>query len=681
MSETRVLIVEDEKIIALDLQRRVERFGYQVVGLVSNYEDAVAAAADTAPDIILMDIMLSGERDGVDAALAIRERENTPIIFLTAYADARTVERVKRAEPVGYVLKPFKERELQTTLEIAIYKSRIDSELREQQELFSALLASISDGLIAFDETCSLRFANPVAETLAGIDAETHIGGDVRSAFVVFDDATEQPAPLNLERVQNIGVTDFENVHLKTARGGRIHIRGAITPVRFANNTVGGLISFQDVTNLREMTRIIQYQASHDLLTGLGNRDEFFRTLQEIAASATLPIRIHSFVYLDIDHFKVINDVCGHVAGDELLQQVSHDLKNFLDGLPAKTTAARLGGDEFGVLLFDTQPAEARRIAGEVLQRVRRKFVWQTNSFTVTASAGLVPIAGADTDAYALLAAADDAAYLAKDDGGNTVKVYETSDQSFRKRRGEMQWISKLNHALAENRFVLYTQPIVPTAELDSERYEVLLRLQYADGSLSSPGDFIPAAEKYNLMPLVDRWVLRNAFDALVKLAERGKRPMFTINLSAASLSDPTLADQIMQMIDATGVDSRQVCFEITETSAIHNMGRAANLIRTLSQQGLSFALDDFGNGFSSFSYLKHLSVDYLKIDGSFVRTIETDKTDLALVEAVNKIGHVMGMQTVAEFVHNAAVRDILCDVGVDFLQGNYIAHPRPLEL
>ena len=680
MSETCILIVEDEKIIALDLQRRIERFGYRVVGLVSNYEDAVTAAAETDPDIILMDIMLGGERDGVDAALAIHERKNTPIIFLTAYADAQTVERVKKAEPVGYVLKPFKDRELQTTLEIAIYKSRIDSKLREQQELFSTLLASISDGLIAFDETCSIRFANPVAETLVGIDAGVHIGSDVRTTFVVFDDVTENPVRLNLEQVQNIGTTNFNDVHLKTTRGGRIHIRGAITPVPFADSTVGGLISFQDVTNLREMTQIIQYQASHDVLTGLGNRDEFFRTLQEIAASTSSSVRVHSFVYFDIDHFKVINDVCGHIAGDELLQQVSHDLKNFLDGLSITTSTARLGSDEFGVLLFNTQPTEAIAIAAEILQRVRRKFMWQTNSFTVTASAGLVPITGTDTDAYSLLAAAGDAAHLAKDEGGNTVKMYETTNQSFRRRRGEMQWISKLNHALAENHFVLFTQPIVPVVEEDSEHHEVLLRLESPNGSLSSAIDFIPAAEKYNLMPLVDKWVLRNALNALVKLAERGKRPIFSINLSAASLSDPTLADQIIRTIDEVDVDSRQVCFEITETSAIQNMGRAANLIQTLSRQGFSFALDDFGNGFSSLSYLKHLSVDYLKIDGSFVRTIETDKTDLALVEVVNKIGHIMGMRTVAEFVDNVAIRDILVDIGVDFLQGYYISRPQRLE-
>lgn len=681
MNKTRILIVEDEKIIALDLQRRIERFGYEVIGVVSNYEDAVAAAAEDNPDIILIDIMLGGERAGADAALAIRERQDIPVIFLTAHADAQTVEHAKKAEPFGYVLKPFKEDELQATLEIAIYRSRLDSKLRAQQELFSALLASISDGLIAFDENCSLRFVNPVAERLTGIGFKTHGGREVCATFNVFDDVTEHAIPLNFERVQNAGIVEFDNVHLKTANNGRIHIRGKITPVHFVDGTVGGLIAFQDVTKLREMKRTIQYQASHDLLTGLQNRDEFFRVLRETVAGTVSPTQVHTLVCFDIDHFKVINDVCGHVAGDDLLQQISHDLQNDLDARPIETAIARLGDDEFGVLLLDTPPIEATVIAVEVLQCIRRRFTWQTSSFTVTASAGLVPVTGADSDAHVLLSAADDAAYLARyEDGGNTVRMYEQADQSFRQRRGEMQWISKLNDALAENRFVLFTQPIVPTAEPAPERHEVLLRLQSSDGSLLSPGEFIPAAEKYDLMPLIDQWVLRNTFNALMKLGERGEHPVFTINLSAASLSDPTLMDQITRAIDETGVDSRQVCIEITETSAIQHMGRTASLIETLSRQGLSFALDDFGNGFSSFSYLKNLPVDYLKIDGSFVQTIETDATDLALVEVVNKIGHVMGMQTVAEFVHNAAVRDILLDIGVDFLQGHYIAQPQPLK-
>lgn len=681
MSKTRILIVEDEKIIALDLQRRIERFGYQVIGVVSNYEDAVASAAESDPDIILMDIILGGERDGVDAALTIRERRNIPIVFLTAHADAQMVEYAKKADPFGYVLKPFKEDDLQATLEIAIYRSRLDSKLHAERELFSAVLASISDGLIAFDENCSLRFVNPVAERLTGIGFKTHSGSEVCATFSVFDDVTEHSVPLDFERVQNAGIVNFSNVHLKTASDGRIHIRGKITPVHFVDGTVGGLIVFQDVTKLREMKQTIQHQASHDLLTGLHNRDEFLRILREVVAGTVLPMQVHTLVCFDIDHFKVVNDVCGHVAGDDLLQQISHDLKSYLDVRPIKTAVARLGDDEFGVLFLDTQPTEATVIAVEVLERIHRRFAWQLNSFIVTASAGLVPVTVADSDAHALLTAADDAAYLARyEDGGNTVRVYEQADQSFRQRRGEMQWISKLNDALEENRFVLFTQPIVPTAEVALERHEVLLRLQSSDGGLLSPGEFIPAAEKYDLMPLIDQWVIRNAFNALMKLAERGERPIFTINLSAASLSDPSLMDQITRAIDETGVDSRQVCIEITETSAIQHMGRTASLIETLSRQGLTFALDDFGNGFSSFSYLKNLPVDYLKIDGSFVQTIETDATDLALVEVVNKIGHVMGMQTVAEFVHNATVRDMLLDIGVDFLQGHYIAQPQPLQ-
>lgn len=678
MSEKRVLIVEDEKIIALDLQRRLEKFGYSVVALAGTADEAVSAATEYIPDIILMDIMLGGERDGVDAAMEIKETLPIPFVFLTAYADERTVERAKQAQPVGYVLKPFKERELQTTIEIALYKARIDQKMHEQEQLFEALLNSMNDGLIAFNSRHTIQFLNPLAMDVLGYsDPGELIGRDISDIFVLFDENTELLQAIPLSRVNDGKDFDFENVYLNTTKGGRVSVAGSITPVQTAHGINGGLITFRDVTDIREMSEIIEYQASHDALTGLMNRAEFFSRLHEVAQDAQKTRKYHSFLYLDLDQFKIVNDVCGHLAGDELLRQVSNDIAAHLSADAHLT--ARLGGDEFGILLLDTPLAQAISIGESLLRTFDRKFIWQKNAFNITASIGLVPIAGVNADGYGILAAADDASYLAKESGGNSIKVYETADYTFLKRRGEMQWISRLNNALEQDQFVLFGQTILPTSESTTEHLEILIRMKDVEGSLISPADFIPAAEKYNLMPAVDRWVVKKAFEHIIALRTLGRNPIFSINLSGASVADESVLDYIRDLVDTMGVDPHQVCLEITETTAISNMSRATSFIRRLKSLGMTFALDDFGNGFSSFSYLKFLPVDYLKIDGSFVRGIADDPIDLALVQSVNSIGHVMGMRTIAEYVKDARTRQILEDMDVDFLQGYEISKPIPL--
>jgi diguanylate cyclase (GGDEF)-like protein/PAS domain S-box-containing protein len=679
MSEERVLIVEDEKIIALDLQRRLEKFGYDVVALVATADEAVAAATEYLPYIVLMDIMLGSERDGVDAAMEIKETLPIPIVFLTAYADERTVERAKRAQPVGYVLKPFKERELQTTIEIALFKARVDRKMREQEQLFEALLNSMHDGLVAFDAQNTIQFLNPVAIDVLGYgDSKSLIGQVLTDVFVLYDEKSELSQAIPLGLIADGKDFDFENVYLETSQGGRVNVAGSITPVRTARGINGGLITFRDVTDIREMSEIIEYQASHDALTGLMNRVEFFSRLHEVAHDAQKNHKTHSFLYLDLDQFKVVNDVCGHLAGDELLRQVSIDIADHL--ADEQHLTARLGGDEFGILLLDTPLGKAMNVANALLRTFNRKFIWQKNAFHITASIGLVPIAGVNADGYGILAAADDASYLVKESGGNSVKVYETADYTFLKRRGEMQWISRLNHALERDQFVLWGQEIHSTNGHETDHLEILIRMRDVDGSLISPADFIPAAEKYNLMPAVDRWVVRKAFLHLADLAGRNRAPTFSINLSGASVADESFLGYISDLIDSIRIDPHQVCLEITETTAISNMSRATSFIKRLKNIGMTFALDDFGNGFSSFSYLKSLPVDYLKIDGSFVRGIADDPIDLSLVQSVNSIGHVMGMKTIAEYVKDARTRRILEEMGVDYLQGYEIAKPGPLE-
>jgi len=677
MANERILIVEDEKIIALDLQRRLEKYGFEVVELASTAEDAVLAAAASKPDIILMDIMLGGERDGVDAAIEIKEHLNIPIVFLTAYADEKTVERAKKAEPVGYVLKPFKERELHTTIDIALYKARVDRNLMEQERLFGALLNTINDALIAVAPDRTVRFLNPVAQNLIGTHEEQAISRPLEEVFQLIDEKTELITSIPNDVI--VGGIDFDNVFIRNRQNARISISGSVTSITSDGVHEGTLISFRDVTDIRQMSQIIEYQASHDSLTGLMNREEFFNQLQVIARDSPQQKRIHSFLYVDLDQFKVINDVCGHLAGDELLRQVSHEVETIIQ---QPHLSGRLGGDEFGILIQDVPLAEGIKIAQAIRNNLDRKFIWQKNSFHITASIGVVPVAGLNSDGYNVLAAADDACYLAKEAGGNSVKVYETADYTFLKRRGEMQWISRLTRALEDDRFVLWGQRILPVGGSTEEHFEILIRLRDLDDTLINPGDFIPAAEKYNLMPAIDRWVVAHSLGLLRSYMDNGKpNTTFSINLSAASIADEGLLGYLRNLIDSSGVDPTRVCFEITETTAIANMSRATNFMKQLKKHGVTFALDDFGNGFSSFSYLKHLPVDYLKIDGSFVRGITEDPIDLALVHAVNDIGHVMGMKTIAEYVKDKATKEMLTDIGVDYLQGYEIAKPGPMRI
>ncbi len=681
MADDRILVVEDERIIALDLKRRLERFGYQVVGLASNAEEALCITAAEQPDIVLMDIMLSGSTDGVSTATEIRRQHGIPVIFLTAYADESTIERAKIAEPVGYVLKPFKERELHTTIDIGLYKSRVERELLRQERLFSSILRSAGDAIVATDAHGAIQFMNPVAATLTGWHDDEARGCDVNQVVSLIADTSEEPVLIPVEPdAQNRVARVFESVYLQNKLGARIHIEGTVAEIRGERGEFEGLtVAFHDITDIKRLNETVSYQASHDALTGLINRDEFATRLERIAEPTEHSDETHLFLYIDIDQFKVINEVCGHLAGDELLCQIADGIKEFVD---QAHVLGRIGGDQFGLILLDVSLDEGSRFARDLVSHLNRKYVWQERSYNVTVSIGAAPIMAGSSRVNDILAAGDDACSLVKEHGGNAVEVYKTSDYVFLRRKGEMQWIARLTEALEEDRFALFHQEIVPLDSRpgDVPKYEILLRLKDADGGLVSPGEFITAAERYRLMPSIDKWVVAAAC-RYVSLAARQEIPIpvICVNLSGASLVDNSLLDFLLLMFDTHEVSPSSFCLEITETSAIQNFSRAIGFVTRLRKEGTTFALDDFGNGFSSFSYLKRLPVDYLKIDGSFVKEIEHDEIDLAMVEAVNNIGHTMGMKTIAEYVHNEGIRAILRDIGVDYAQGFAVSRPTPL--
>jgi diguanylate cyclase (GGDEF)-like protein len=422
----------------------------------------------------------------------------------------------------------------------------------------------------------------------------------------------------------------------------------------------------------------IYHMAYHDSLTDLVNRAEFERRLDAAVESTHAGGVTHALLYLDLDQFKLVNDSCGHLAGDELLRRLTRRLQQ---GIRETDTLARLGGDEFGLLLRNCPPDRAEQIAQNLLSLIRdHPFIWGERSFRVGASIGLVGVY-ADASAEELLSMADMACYAAKDRGGNRVQAYTENDKELTQRRGEVQWIQYLQAAMANNELMLYRQRIQPL-QGSTPHCELLLRMQGDKGEIITPDRFIPAAERYNLMPEIDRWVIRHAcqqlegqFQCRQPLALGGS---FFINLSATSLSDEGLMDYIRKQLQDHGIPSGCVGFEITETAAITDLECAMRLITALREQGCKVALDDFGTGMSSFSYLKSLEVDFIKIDGSFVKSMLEDEMDSAIVEAINTIGHVAGIQTIAEFVENDAILQRLTALGIDFAQGWAVEHPRP---
>ena len=445
------------------------------------------------------------------------------------------------------------------------------------------------------------------------------------------------------------------------------------------------LLVCEDVTEAHDLGEKVVYQASHDALTGLANRSEFDRKVNELVALVHAERERaerseHALCYLDLDQFKVVNDTCGHLAGDELLRQLGDLLRK---SLRRHDFVARLGGDEFGVLMYDCSTSEALKACEKIRDMIGDfHFGWEDRSFIIGVSIGVSAINETSGSAVELLKEADAACYVAKDQGRNRVHVFRPDDEQLSVRRGEMQWVSKIKEGLEQKRFCLYGQPIVSLFE-NAERlhFEVLVRYQDKNGQIIPPGAFLPAAERYNLVSAMDRFVIRHLFEWIAKKPDfLNNLAICSINLSGVSLSDETMLAFISEQFSLWAVPTDKICFEITETAAIANLSRATKFINQLRGLGCLFSLDDFGSGLSSFAYLKNLPVDFLKIDGLFVRDIVDDKVDLAMVRAINEVGHIMGKKTIAEFVENEQIFNILNELGVDYAQGYGIGKPVPLD-
>jgi diguanylate cyclase (GGDEF)-like protein/PAS domain S-box-containing protein len=453
-----------------------------------------------------------------------------------------------------------------------------------------------------------------------------------------------------------------------------------VTPIANEKGWYTHWISVQrDVTERKLAEEKLNYQSSHDELTGLVNRREFERRAEELLASISDGRSEHAACYIDLDQFKVVNDTCGHPAGDELLRQLGALLKK---SIRKGDTLSRLGGDEFGVLIKNCSTEDSFKVASYIKSIIEDyRFIYEGQSFRVSASMGLVPIFDSKTTLSRLMKNADAACYLAKDYGRNRIHIYNENNEDLTQRHGEMQWVNRIQEALAENRFCLYAQSIELLKDSNKPHYELLVRMQDVNGGIIPPGAFLPAAERYNLIVELDLWVIDKTFCLLhLNPSFLDKVNFITVNLSGHSLTDESVLAFIILKFRQYKIDGKKFCFEITENAAITHFVMAERFILELKKLGCKFALDDFGSGLSSFGYLKNLPVDFLKIDGVFVKDLLEDKIDYVMVKAINEIGHIMGMQTIAEFVESKSIKEILIELGVDYVQGYCIHRPQPFE-
>ena len=555
-----------------------------------------------------------------------------------------------------------------------------DERLRESRKKFRTLYHDAPSMFFSLDSAGRIMSVNEFGAKYLGYKADELIGRDLIDTLILDEDRPMARAKLN-ECFTNPDSLFRWELRKKHRSGHAIWVRETAHVINM-DNRQEILVVCDDISENQRLAQQLEYHATHDALTRLVNRREFEQRLARLLKSGASRGAGHAACYLDLDNFKLINDTCGHIAGDAMLKQLSELLAASVRG---RDTLARLGGDEFGILIENCTLTQAHGVAKKILSVVQDfRFAWDENKFSVGVSIGLVPISETSGNVTDVLSAADSACYMAKELGRNRIHVFSLDDDELEQRRDETQWVFRINQALEENRLDLFYQEIVPLkppAAGEGKRLELLVRIKTADGGYILPGAFLPAAERHNLSDKIDQWVIRAALDWLCsdeKILTRIET--CAINISGHSLDNDDFLNFCIQKLEASRLPPGKLCFEISETIAIANLGNTRKFITALKGKGCSFALDDFGSGLSSFGYLKNLPVDYIKIDGTFIRDLLTDSVDREMVTTIRRVGQIVNKKTIAEFVENDETRQALLEIGIDYAQGYAIAKPRPIK-
>ncbi|MEG5053770.1 EAL domain-containing protein [Microcoleus sp. B13-B4] len=701
-----ILIVDDLPDNLRLLRDTLSAHGYKVRSATTGAM-ALRAAQLPSTELILLDIKLP-DQDGYEVCRKLKSDERTadiPIIFLSALNETFNKVQGLAAGGVDYIAKPFQVEEVLARVETHLTIGRLQQKLQKQnlrllreieerqrleeslfaeKELAQVTLQSIGDAVITTDAQGNVRYFNPIAEQLTGWKNHEVQGVPFSTVFLIVEQVTREPVenPINKALLEERIVTLANNTILISHDGTEYPIADSAAPIRDREGQIiGAVMVFHDVTESRYLTRQLSWEENHDALTGLINRRKFEQQLVEALASVKDSNQQHALCYLDLDQFKVVNDTVGHIAGDELLRQITALIQK---GVRANDMLARLGGDEFGILLTQCSLSQATQIAENLKDIVHQfRFIWNGKTFIIGVSIGVVAIDQTSQNLMELLGAADAACYAAKARGRNCVHIYSLDDSELIKQRGQRQLIAQISRALETNRFCLYYQKIVSiTSKPLVEHYEILLRMLDENGKIVSPAQFIPAAERYGLITEIDCWVIEKFFSNYHKLPEKDavSQGLYTINLSGASISNNQFMRFLIEQFSRYQVPPQTIGFEITETAAIANFEQARYFMGELKKIGCCFALDDFGSGLSSFAYLINLPVDYLKIDGAFVKNISHNLISQALVEGFNGIAHAMNLETIAEFVEDETILEKLREIGVDYAQGYGIARPVPIN-
>ncbi len=564
------------------------------------------------------------------------------------------------------------------------HRKSLEVSLSRSKRQAQYTLESIAEGVITTDNDGRVDYMNLSAEALIGTNRDDASGHRIGELFTLVDDADRRPLGdpvercLTMRRRVNMG----RHAVMVSTDGEQEHsVEITASPIRGPSSSISGtVVVFHDVGEIRGLTRKMSYQATHDPLTGLINRQEFERQLDESMDSAHSEEAIHMLFYMDLDRFKAVNDSCGHLAGDNMLREVASLIR---EQVRDSDFVGRLGGDEFGALLVGCPIEKARQIATDICNAVADyRFVWKDKIFNIGISIGLVEISHVSGSVQDVISAADSACYVAKQEGRGKVHVYSARDEAIARERGDIQWLRQLQTALHEGKFVLAVQPIIAmSGGVESgPSVEVLIRLPDSSGRIANTAEFLRPARRYQLMPQIDRWVVNAALTAVsngeIKVAS-GRS--CAINLSGQTLGDESFLGYVVDTLDSTGVAPASICFEVTESAILSNIQHAQRFIEVLHGIGCEFSLDDFGSGLGSFSSLKHLPIDYLKIDGTYTRNLRSDQVNQEMVAAMIKLARTMQFRVVAEQVEHQEDFDWLRDAGVDFVQGYFIEAPTPL--